>query len=132
MHIDTAWAIGLFEGEGCIVINRRYTGRYDVRLDMTMTDRDVMERFVRIFGSGHIIVKPPKQERYKVAYHWTCGRMDVVEGALIAWLPLLGERRAAKANEALEAIAYNRSRPAARGKASPNYGAGIPRGSRAI
>jgi hypothetical protein len=48
---DIAWAAGLFEGEGCFSLAN---GKY-LRCSMNTTDKDVLERFVKIVGVGNIL-----------------------------------------------------------------------------
>jgi hypothetical protein len=58
-EIDIAWAAGLFEGEGSIYIASIRKYRYP-RLQVTSTDRDVLEKFIsivkygRIYSNGHV------------------------------------------------------------------------------
>jgi hypothetical protein len=47
-ELDIAWAAGLFEGEGSIVISRE--GR--VALQVHMTDEDVMRHLAEVLGGN--------------------------------------------------------------------------------
>jgi hypothetical protein len=101
--IDIAWLAGIIEGEGCICI--RPAGRTKhhhsatIGLTITMTDRDVIERVARLLGC---MARPARgaTERHKMTF-----RADVWGRKAAAWLmmtyALLGERRRAKAREAL-------------------------------
>lgn len=67
-----------------------------------MTDRDVVEKFWEIVNCGHLYVRdnlaPPS---VKTQFIWSVGsRKDVIQ-VLESILPWLGERRSAKAKEAL-------------------------------
>lgn len=101
---QTAWAAGLFEGEGYIQIRNREYGR-ECRLSLEMTDEDVVAKFARICGG---YVTGPKTRRStphsnrKPTWSWAIYRKDDVVALLQAFLPYLGKRRAAKAREALK------------------------------
>jgi len=47
MTNEIAWAAGLFEGEGTLNVYRRSSGKLQVQVRLGMTDRDVVERFLR-------------------------------------------------------------------------------------
>ncbi len=49
---DTAWAAGYFEGEGALILRRaQRTGyRAHLELNITSTDRDVLDRFALTHG----------------------------------------------------------------------------------
>ena len=100
MTIDDAWAIGLFEGEGTIYIHPRY---HSVKLACKMTDHDVLKRLQRIWG-GHIteMKVPSSKPHWKPVWDWHMGAQKEVAALLWKILPLLGERRACKALDALD------------------------------
>jgi hypothetical protein len=58
-QIEIAWAAGLFEGEGTIVLFRDRT-RLRVQLAVEMTDEDVVRRFFRVSGFGSVQYILPK------------------------------------------------------------------------
>jgi hypothetical protein len=98
-----AWFAGLFEGEGCISIDKRST----VNLRIGMTDRDVIEKIHRIFPCNGISIKQqqsrlPSGNLPKPVYHWNACASEQVRTILELLLPWLGERRATRAREALE------------------------------
>lgn len=108
--VDIAWATGLFEGEGCILImDRSKDGHHRlpvVRLAITMTDRDVLERFCEIAECGK--VGPERRygrPHHKPAFMWQISSRAEVERLLLAFRPWFGERRGARADEALAEIA---------------------------
>lgn len=102
---DVAWFAGIFDGEGCISIAKNG----NVRLQVGMTDRDVIERLEALFpSSGGISVKHPKApdgRPYKTQYLWRLSNPEGVREVLSAIQPWLGQRRTAKAGEALEFLA---------------------------
>lgn len=101
-----AWAAGIFEGEGSIEIraNRFSDGRYrqGVRLHMGMTDEDVVRRFSIVVGVGAVNVRRKQHHEWKTLYSWTTAAAADAESVLTAFLPWLGDRRRAKATEALD------------------------------
>ena len=102
---DMYWAIGLFEGEGCISIVK---SRREVRLRMVSTDLDVLERFREIVGYGSISERKKREEHHKPAWEWySKGRLKII-ATLSLWLPHFSKRRAAKAREALEWLGPNK------------------------
>jgi intein/homing endonuclease len=106
--VTIAWFAGLFEGEGCISIDRNGT----VGLRIGMSDRDVIEKLHSIFPCNGIWVKQqsrlPSGNLPKPIYHWNASESARVRTILELLLPWLGERRAAKAREALEHLKTRR------------------------
>lgn len=107
---DIAWAAGLFEGEGCIGIwwppsTIGHRKQPQIRLQVTMTDRDVIEEFCRIVQCGSVSREQNRKPPRKNCWYWTIGNRVDVERLLRAFYPRLGERRRAKADEALAEIA---------------------------
>lgn len=104
---DIAWLAGVFEGEGCISIERNGA----LRLTVSMTDRDIIERIDTLFPSAG--VKPqtlqyrPDGTPYRQRYSWRVGG-DTAGDVLTAILPWLGQRRGDAARAALEHL---RTRP---------------------
>lgn len=107
--VDIAWAVGLFEGEGCIGIWKTQKGRKLplIRLSLEMTDRDVVERFCEVVACGrvtgpHVYKRPTNR---KPTYGWLISNRADVERILLMFQPWLGERRSSKAQEVLAEIA---------------------------
>ena len=97
---QTAWAAGLFEGEGCI-----WQGPYSAYLKLTMTDYDVMKKFADWAGYGKINVdnwNNVNRPNCKVAFQWRIGKRKEVIRILSAMLPHFGNRRAYKALNILD------------------------------
>lgn len=100
-----AWAAGLFEGEGTIFIKLHATkGRYYPHLSLSMTDKDVVEKFSIAVGAPHITgpYQAKHKPHWKPRYQWFCGRKEDVIRILNDFLPYLGDRRACKALDALD------------------------------
>ena len=99
MTIENVWAIGLFEGEGSITISKKWNA---VSLQLTSTDYDVIKRFAEIFGGK--VYKCVKRGECKQSWNWYLSRKKDVYQLLVKILPLLGERRACKALDALDRL----------------------------
>ena len=98
MTNNIAWAAGLLEGEGYIYPNRIYRS---VRLGMTQTDLDVLTKLRDTFG-GKISPRKKQQPHHKDAWEWRLGKASLVKLALVSMFPLLGERRAYQAANAID------------------------------
>ena len=94
-----AWAAGLFEGEGCMSFDDNLA-----RIKLSMTDKDVVERFAKIFNlkangpyyySGH-------RSHYKPYYVTNSKKQSVVRDIVSTLLPYFGDRRAHKALDILD------------------------------
>lgn len=99
---EIAWAAGLFEGEGCIykaVMKKKYIY---IRLNVTSTDLDVLQKFHSIVRYGKIYNKTV-QAHCKPAYAWqlqkSSDQIDEVKNIIMLFEPYLGRRRRAKAVE---------------------------------
>ena len=102
MTHEFAWATGLFEGEGSISLHPKCVS---VCLQMTQTDIDILYRLQQLFG-GSIGPKSYKSKpiHYKPQWQWKLQRSNEVRSVLEQMLPLLGERRACKALDALDKL----------------------------
>lgn len=111
--VEWAWAAGLFEGEGCISLQR---GRQSsVLLSLKMTDKDVVDRFARLMETtSRIYVYEGRKETHKTLYCWATAEVGSVERILHGLLPHFGERRSGRALEALARLAATRQRKAER------------------
>lgn len=94
---EIAWLAGIYEGEGTCTIT---SGRA-IRVEVVMTDEDIVRRICYLTGCGTVRTLSQRGENYKPSYRWSIGSMDAVN-FLTAVLPWLGQRRAQRANEAVE------------------------------
>jgi len=98
-YTDIVWAAGLFEGEGCIHFK---TDRPNQRvLSISMTDKDVMERFVDVVGYGNLNGPYMSKLSTKPFWKWQLYKGTEVLRILKMFLPHFGKRRSEKALEAL-------------------------------
>lgn len=95
-----AWAAGLFEGEGCLSIQKMGNRRV-ASAAIVHTDIDVLDRFHCIIGMGRISERKTRP-RVKPQWTWRISKhMEVV--TLIGLLrPWLGVRRTVRALEILD------------------------------
>ena len=101
--IETAWAAGLFEGEGTITGQWAHGyNKFYPKLSIKMTDKDVIERFAHWAGDGNITVEKKYQEHHKDAWRWTTSKGETIRRLLALMLPYFGERRAYKALNILD------------------------------
>jgi LAGLIDADG-like domain len=97
---DAAWLAGLLEGEGYF-IERKGSGRNPRPLiGVKMTDRDVVERVAKLFGTSVTTVTHPR-EGWKTSYVTRVGGLKAIS-IMKQILPYMGERR----TEAIEMLIY--------------------------
>lgn len=108
---DIAWAAGLFEGEGCIFV-ARHRAIPQARLEMRITDKDVLERFVSIVDRGKIQSRDYDQapNSVKRVYKWGVYDIESVRYILGLFAPYLGERRLKKSMEVLHLTRNRKSK----------------------
>ena len=100
---DLAWAVGLFEGEGCIHIRKNQRG---CQLSIQMSDLDIIERFAQIVGYGSINKsnRDAYPSHWKPQWRWKMCRIDECYKLLELFLPYFGLRRAYIAQNALDQL----------------------------
>ena len=104
-QMNLGWAVGIFEGEGCIhipCVRPRHRQPSPV-LSVQMSDEDVLRRFTSLVGgncSGPSLRVNRKQQ--KPIWRWSLGGRKTIP-LLTLFLPHLGKRRRAKAVQALRA-----------------------------
>lgn len=103
-----AWLAGIYEGEGtCSITNGRA-----IRVEIVMTDQDIVERVQSITGFGTVRTVAQRAENHKQAYRWSIGSAEAV-AFLEAIMPWLGNRRAARAQGAIDNWKTNRKQSTA-------------------
>jgi hypothetical protein len=98
---DIAWFAGLFEGEGCITIDKRNTGG---RLLITMSDKDTIDHVNRLFPCLGIKTTYPANPKHGPYYTWKLNDPQKMRHIVNLILPYLGKRRTKKAEEFLAHI----------------------------
>ncbi|WP_181010094.1 hypothetical protein [Ornithinimicrobium sufpigmenti] len=103
---DIAWCAGFYEGEGTVIYGAAHNG--PLRIKISSTDRDVLDLMAARSGVGSVNGPySPRGFGKKPFFQWVANGHEAV-GLLRDMLPLLGERRAARA---VEKIALWEQRP---------------------
>mgnify|MGYP001328870264 CR=1 FL=1 len=97
-----AWAVGLFEGEGCMTWRDKAHRR--PYLKMAMTDFDVIRKFHELIGVGRLDIIDKKNPKWKDQLQWRTTNLKDCRDILSMFLPQLGDRRAHKALDILDQI----------------------------
>lgn len=108
MNTDFAWATGIFEGEGTMGVYPWGNKQELVVAQIMMTDKDVLLRFKEAVNCGNVSGPFNYKNSVKPIYRWRVNRQKEIHEMLTEMMPLLGERRSAKAKEVL---AWIESRP---------------------
>jgi hypothetical protein len=102
--LEIAWAAGIIEGEGCFSYNGRSQygdRRYQYpRIEVRMTDPDVIARLQRIFGGNvracnNHIARPEQKQQFT----WDITNMADFDRVAALIRPWLGARRRARLDE---------------------------------
>lgn len=107
--VQVAYLAGIYEGEGSCAIT---SGRA-IRVEIVMTDQDVIHNIRNITGLGSVKSVAPRAEKHKTAYRWSIGSKDAVL-FLEAIYPWLGQRRGDRALDAINNWKTNKT------QSSPN------------
>lgn len=118
--LDLAWCAGFYEGEGTVIYGATHSG--PLRVKISSTDRDVLDLMRKRSGIGGVSGPyPPKGFGRKPFFVWAANGAAAV-ALLREMLPLLGERRSARA---LEKIALWEDRPKRKVKITTDARRGI-------
>ena len=98
MEISIAEAVyiaGLFDGEGCVTYKRQMKKRgnkkayptWNIRMEVNMTDKDVIHWLHETLGVGTFGEKPPGKGQLgkKMQYRWRCGFRDALYVCKLLW-----------------------------------------------
>lgn len=96
--VDVAWAAGLFEGEGSLIVR----GRTSAEAILGMTDADVVARFAAVLGFGTLHHEQRDNPRHNDVYRWSASNARDVRVLAEMFLPFFGGRRRQRALEILE------------------------------
>ena len=90
---------GVFEGEGSFGFwgkedkNNRY-----LKINVVMTDEDIIKRFIDYFKLGFVSVRQPKNDKHKKTWKWVVSGDKAIE-VMLQLNPYLGIRRQEKFKE---------------------------------
>lgn len=108
---DLAWAAGFFEGEGCVraAQDKQNKSLWEGRtyFDVSQSDREMLDRFQRIFGCGKVYGPYSKPNRLPY-YRFFVVNFEQVQMLVILLWPWLSQRRRAQATLALKTCATAR------------------------
>ena len=94
-HLDVSYMAGLFDGEGSVYVrqitekrkNKNPCKVWKIRMEMSMTDKNVMELFHETLGVG--ILKERKfnnvPAHYKKQYRWMCSHRQALQVCKLFW-----------------------------------------------
>ena len=95
-----AWAIGIFEGEGCLTYNKSIN---NWQMKVKMTDMDVLWSFyeaIGCVGTMQALRKDPSQKEHHKPYGvWQTSKRELIKELVIRFYPYMHERRRAKCDE---------------------------------
>lgn len=97
---EIAWLAGFFDGEGHVSVRTQLSQRATgVKIQVTNTNRALVDRVAELTGVGYITTRPRQSSRCRTTYDWqtTGGNAKEILAALLPWLIEKRER-------ALEAI----------------------------
>ena len=110
---DLAWAAGIIDGEGCIILVRhkasakRKTDSWLLRVDVGNCDARMLKKLLSLFG-GHVVKKLLRSDKYMPQWRWYCNGPTAVS-TLNSVLPYLVCKRE-QAEVALLSRAYLRGK----------------------
>jgi len=90
-----AFLAGVFEGEGSMGYWSNGPKRKRIECSVTMSDKDIVERFKAFFNCGYIVEKKQQEKHHKVCWCWTVTGWKALH-ALEQMLPYFGLRRSKK------------------------------------
>jgi len=99
---ELAWAAGLFDGEGSIVLVKRANHRQHAEMSMGLTDRDLIQRFQNVMGG--CMNGPHTHVAGLAMWSWNLHTFEKVQAAIVMLWPWLGERRRTRATEVLSQV----------------------------
>ena len=95
-----AWAIGIFEGEGCLSYSQSGD---NWEMSVEMTDMDVLWSYYEAIGCvGNLTglkKRPSRAENHKPSGRWRTQKRDLIRDLIIRFYPYMHERRRAKCDE---------------------------------
>ena len=94
--LDIAYIAGLFDGEGNVSYKKYPKKRkgskkdymtWNIRLEISMTDKDVIELVHETLMCGSVAKKPPSKGQIgkKMQYRWRCSHRDALHVCKLFW-----------------------------------------------
>ena len=92
---EAGYLAGLFDGEGCVTYKQQMKKRgnkkayptWNIRMEVNMTNKDVIHWLHETLGVGTFGEKPPHKGQLgrKMQYRWRCGFRDALQVAKLLW-----------------------------------------------
>jgi len=93
---DIAYIAGLFDAAGCVSRKQRMKKRgtdkkayptWDIRMEISMTDKFVIHWIYETLGAGTFSKKPPGKGQLgkKMQYRWRCSHRDALHVCKLLW-----------------------------------------------
>lgn len=87
------WLAGIVDGEGCICIGKTKTS-YRVFVSITNTNRDILNKVIKIVGTGKLVELPRSEAHHKPAWKVSYDNAADVDALLFLIDPfLIGKRK---------------------------------------
>ena len=109
---ELAYAGGLFEGEGSLILSQVGRPHRGAIATINMTDIEPLERFTLAVGVGKVVGPYQYQAHHKPLYRWRACTFEEVQAVVAMLWPWLGPRRRKRAKEVLAGDNTPRRQPA--------------------
>jgi hypothetical protein len=100
-EIEKGWIAGIMEGEGSLKWNEKGSSQGQIRLQLQMTDKDVVEKLANLLETN-ITEHLPKNLNHKKTWRISIKNWDKVEEIAKTLLPYMGNRRTEEYSLVLE------------------------------
>ena len=100
-EIEKGWIAGIMEGEGSLKWNEKGSSQGQIRLQLQMTDKDVVEKLANLLETN-ITEHLPKNPKHKKTWRISIKNWDKVEEIAKTLLPYMGNRRTEEYSLVLE------------------------------
>ena len=100
-EIEKGWIAGIMEGEGSLKWNEKGSSQGQIRLQLQMTDKDVVEKLANLLQTN-ITEHLPKNPKHKKTWRISIKNWDKVEEIAKTLLPYMGNRRTEEYSLVLE------------------------------
>lgn len=122
LSAEMHWQAGIFEGEGSVRINSATKrNRYALLVEVTNTDRSLVEPFQRMWGGSILVCTPANDPTRKTAYRWRAAAKQAEAFLLAVWPCLRTDKYRRRAVCGLDFQAQKSTR--ARVNRTPEYSA---------
>lgn len=91
-ELEKGWLIGILEGEGSFVWHQTKRDKGRPRIQIQMTDKDVMEKVAKLLGTHMTGPYGPYTTQKLPAYYVHCSGVKAYEN-MKTILPFMGKRR---------------------------------------